>query len=330
MPPTSTVQTFTDPDNYAASLRLTTASEITISGRGLFTAKLVSINFHRLSMRRFFDNLPRSSHSVDNPGYANISFRTLPGPSLRRGGVEMLQTNIIRRGHAETYFQKSDGLACFGTISLSVADMAAVGAAVGGCDLTPLKDALTIVPSPGPMGRLLRLHAAAGTLAEDSPAVIVHPEAARGLEQALIEAMVDCLRVGEVGEDRSALRQHAKIMGRFHRAVEERPDQAIFIPELCTAVGASERTLRTCCQEQLGVSPKRYLMLRRMHLVRRGLRESAPTATTVTEVATRYGFWQFGRFAGEYRSLFGELPSTTLGRTGDAPPSDFCISAGNE
>ena len=51
-----------------------------------------------------------------------------------------------------------------------------------------------------------------------------------------------------------------------------------------------------------------------MHLARRALRENAPTATTVTEIATRFGFWQFGRFAGEYKSLFGELPSTTLAR----------------
>src|SRR5205814_9629483 len=108
------------------------------------------------------------------------------------------------------------------------------------------------------------------------------------------------------------------IMRRFHRVVEENQDNALFIPELCRAIGASERTLRVCCQEQLGVSPKRYLLLRRMHLVRRGLRESVSTKTTVTEMATRYGFWQFGRFAGEYNLLFGELPSAMLARSAEA------------
>ena len=65
------------------------------------------------------------------------------------------------------------------------------------------------------------------------------------------------------------------------------------------------------------MSPKRYLWLRRMHLARRALRRADAEGTTVTEIASDYGFWEFGRFSVAYRSLFGESPSTTLRRTPD-------------
>jgi AraC-like DNA-binding protein len=311
--PSSAVRTFTDSDDYATAIRATRA-ELTVTGRGRFSAKLVRIDLHRLWMQRFSDNLPRIAHSDSRTGRAIISFRTEPGPGLLWSGVEMRPTNITRHSEGKSSFQHSSGSACWGAMSLPVEDMVSVGAAMAGCDLTPPKDALTVTPAPAAIARLQRLHAAAGQLAEDAPAVIAHPEAARGLEQALIEAMVGCLGGAEVREDRSALRHHAVILRRFRRAVEENSDQPLYIPELCRSIGVADRTLRVCGQEQLGMSPKRYLLLRRLHLARRALREGAPTMTTVTEIATQYGFWQFGRFAGEYQSLFGELPSTTLGR----------------
>jgi AraC-like DNA-binding protein len=226
----------------------------------------------------------------------------------------MLETNLIRRRDADMYFQQSNGLASFGSMSLPVADIASLGAAIVGSDLTPPKNSLTVIPDPVALDRLQRLHVAAGSLAEEAPSVLAHREAARGLRRALIGAMVDCLGPPDVIEDRSALRQHAAIMRRFHGAIERDIDEPLYIPELCVEVGVSERTLRVCCQEILGVSPKRYLLVHRMRLARRALRDSASGHTTVTEIATRYGFWQFGRFAGEYKLLFGEFPSTTLAR----------------
>jgi hypothetical protein len=60
---------FTDPDDYATSIRATRV-ELTVMGRGHFTAKLTRIDLHRLWMQRFFDNLPRVAHSAPRSGRA--------------------------------------------------------------------------------------------------------------------------------------------------------------------------------------------------------------------------------------------------------------------
>jgi AraC-like DNA-binding protein len=64
-------------------------------------------------------------------------------------------------------------------------------------------------------------------------------------------------------------------MQRFHAALEASDDTAVYLPEVCKRVGASGRTLRQCCQQHFGMSPKQFLLLRRMHLARRALRLAA-------------------------------------------------------
>jgi AraC-like DNA-binding protein len=76
----------------------------------------------------------------------------------------------------------------------------------------------------------------------------------------------------------------------------------------------SGRALRLYCYELFGMGPKRYLYLRRLHLVRHELQRAMSRKATVTNVATQFGFWELGRFSVDYRSLFGESPSETLRR----------------
>ncbi len=314
--PSSAVRAFTDPDDYAAAIRQGTY-ELTVTERGHFAAKLTRIDLHRLWMQRFYDNLPRISEIAGWGGRAVIAFRTEPGPSLLSSGTEMQPTSIIRYSEGQNYYRRSSGFAAYGSMSLPLVEMAAVGEALGAVDLTPPRDAMLITPLPAAMARLQRLHAAAGDLAETGPEILANPDAARGLEQALVEAMVACLAHQNARENSLAQGQHAIIMHRFCRIVEENPEQPLYIPEICKAIRVPDRTLRQCCQEHLGMGPKRYLLLRRLHLARRALRRADPVATSVTDMATRYGFWQLGRFAVEYHSLFGEPPSATLRRQPD-------------
>ena len=84
--------------------------------------------------------------------------------------------------------------------------------------------------------------------------------------------------------------------------------------EICEVLGVSERLLRDCCKQQLGVSPSRYRHLRAMQQVYRALRNGAPDAASVAQVARQYGFRDLGRLAATYRAVYGELPSATLRR----------------
>jgi len=104
-------------------------------------------------------------------------------------------------------------------------------------------------------------------------------------------------------------------MVSFEEILARRLDQPLNMAALCKLVGVSERTLRSCCAEFLGMSPIRYALLRRLRGAHSELRDGNPDTVRVAEVARRFGFMQLGRFAGTYRAIFGETPSTTLQRT---------------
>ena len=101
-------------------------------------------------------------------------------------------------------------------------------------------------------------------------------------------------------------------MRRLAEFLPANSEGSLYMAEVCAAARVSYPTLRACCQEHRGMSLKRYLWLRRMHLARRALREAAAESTTVTNIATQFGFWELGRFAVGYKSIFKESPSETL------------------
>ncbi|MDT5320612.1 MAG: hypothetical protein QOD88_3134, partial [Mycobacterium sp.] len=82
--------------------------------------------------------------------------------------------------------------------------------------------------------------------------------------------------------------------------------------ELARATGASARALQRAFERSGQPSPMMYLRRLRLHHVHAELAANSPDSLTVTTVAGRWGFVHLGRFANQYRRLFGETPSETL------------------
>lgn len=104
----------------------------------------------------------------------------------------------------------------------------------------------------------------------------------------------------------------ARVLQICREMIEEQAGAPIRVAELVAATGVPERTLRQVFHDYFGVGPLRYLKLRQLNQVFAALRTANPRTTHVGDILAAHGIWEFGRFASNYRHLFGETPSQTL------------------
>jgi AraC-like DNA-binding protein len=90
------------------------------------------------------------------------------------------------------------------------------------------------------------------------------------------------------------------------------PARPVYTEDLCTALGTSATRLHQAFDATFGISPHRYLKLRRMSMVRAALLSGCGPWRSVKAAALSHGFWHLGQFAQDYRALYGEAPSNTL------------------
>jgi AraC-like DNA-binding protein len=310
----STVLTFTDLDAYHASIRGVQVDGV-VTSRGDFRVKWTGIQLERLSMQRSEETLPRVANNAVDPKIYGIVFATNPNqPSAYLKGLELSPADMIIFSVGSEGHNRTEAAFQWGSITLAHEDLAAAGEVLIGRELTAPSVTQCIRPPLPLLLRLSNLHKAAGLLAETCPDILANPQVARAMEQALMEAMIACAASGDAADARSANCHHGAVVRRLEEFLEANFYDTIYVHELCKATGVSYPTLRGCCQEQLGMSPKRYLWLRRMNLAHRALRVADPVTATVTEIATKHGFWELGRFSVAYHGLFGEPPSVSLRR----------------
>ena len=108
--------------------------------------------------------------------------------------------------------------------------------------------------------------------------------------------------------------KHSKrdVIRRCKKFLERNEAQPVRLSELVDASRVSESHLRSIFSAYFGVPPAQYLKLRQYHRIRHALKSASAESNSVTDILLQNGVWEFGRFASRYRTLFGELPSTTL------------------
>lgn len=164
----------------------------------------------------------------------------------------------------------------------------------------------------------LRTLLAAVSASGDLPDDLTGSLAARTqLEAELLEAFMVTLRSGcdQFGPTRTcrAGGRHRKLR-RARDFMADHAAEIIGLEELSHSAGLSHRGLENLFRDFIGLSPMAYLRNHRLQLTRRALLAEKPDSGVVKRVALDAGFWHLGRFAGDYRALFGESPGETLRR----------------
>ena len=173
--------------------------------------------------------------------------------------------------------------------------------------------------------RAAELGRAAAATADADPRAFDGEEPRRSLRASLLHAVHELI-AGPEGDERPRIIRASPARRRIVLAADEylraEPARPIYTEDLCGVLGVSAARLAEAFHATFGVSPHRFLKLRRLAMARASLRSHDGPAPLVKSVALSHGFWHLGQFAHDYRALYGEAPSDTLARARRLTPDD--------
>lgn len=151
-----------------------------------------------------------------------------------------------------------------------------------------------------------------------APNALDEPATRKSIEEDVLDQLL-CVLPGASamrGKPRLSAPARRSALARAAEYALENLASAPGLSDLCRAAETSERTLQYAFREAYSVSPSQFIKRARLGRVRLDLLSPRGGGESVLNVATRWGFYDAGHFAGDYHRLFGELPSETRQRGG--------------
>lgn len=291
---------------------------------GSFDGQIVEMWFRGIQVFRETTN--RSLHQGGTP-WENCHIIGIP---VAMSGPGLFSRQQINQDTMFT-FQSEQGFTLTTPDSFDVIGVAIPDAIIGNLAISDGGDILRWLPEQPSVllprkEKLAELRACLISLLTPSdfqPELLSYPQVQRNMHSAIVGHIMETLRSAHPAPPPSpSFKARSHLVNQAVDFVMANAEDPPSVEELCLHFNVSRRMLNYCFQETLGSSPLLYLRNLRLNGVRRELRMHPARPEAIRDVAGRWGFSHLPRFAAEYRTLFGELPSDTLKR--HQSPQAFC------
>jgi AraC-like DNA-binding protein len=314
----SIVATFREADALQAAMRAVGLLRLATTQKGQFRARFRQVMPDRLRLIAVEENLPRIAFVRVPLDRILVAFTPEKLSGQLWNGMRTHAEQLIVLDSGASAHARTDGPSRWRAICLPKQEFAHYAHALTGGVLRMPEGVSYWHTRSAALRELHAIHVETLRPMRMASDTLTTSEGGHGLEQQLIHALVECLSESTskfpVGDYR--------VMASFEELLLAEPDHAWSVAEVSLMLGMSDRLIRQSCQACVGMSPRSFLRLLRLHAVHRALRHPASSSTSVSEVGRQHGFRHLSRLAIAYRTLFGELPSHTLrqGRYGALPP----------
>lgn len=137
-------------------------------------------------------------------------------------------------------------------------------------------------------------------------------DASRLLAHSLLHTFDNNVLGDDRGSTRDARDATQSVVRLAQRVIADRAHDDLTMSDIAHECHVTPRALQYAFRRHLDCTPHAYLRQVRLDMVHQVLRGGS--VPTVGDAAARFGFFNPGRFAVEYRQVFGENPGQTLQR----------------
>lgn len=301
--------TFRDVDAFAAAIEGTGGSVIPMAA-GPWHASLALVGLGDMLLYRG-DVPPQIRRGATVPGDAVLLSRAAAGSVLYQGHAFQPGEIVLlgERAPVDTHFRQPT---VWSGAQFAPGRLAALAEGWGPRMPSSGQHAILHLGEAG-CAHLMATIEGAIARATGPSALMASPACRAGLRES-VEVAVQRALAGPLAwvEQPRATLQHMRIVGAANELLADGSGAFRTVSDLAAALRVAPRTLHRAFAAVYGCSPLTYLKRWRLSRVRAALlAEEGAAPPLVKTAALDNGFWHLGRFAQDYRAMFGEHPSET-------------------